>query len=432
MKSAKLSERRIWRDWQVLCEDIGERRAGTAGEKRAAEHIARAMTTAGLTVRTEEFPCTSLRSARTRVQARIGRSWRTFPSTTYVGTSATPGKKAVEGELVWLEMPESSARLNPGSLRGKIALIFGSLATRALDQQRIVAAAPAAVLHIDERLPFEWIKQDGTIAYWVKRYGTPPLATVPYQVAWRWRLAGVSRVRVRVEVNQVQARSQNVIGEIIGTDPALPPIFFGAHHDTQCYNPGADDNASGVVAILELARVLAASRHRRTLRFISFGTEEQLSVGSAAYARAHPRATRQAGLMVNFDSIASPLGHFEVSCIGTDSLARHVLGRLAKRGVDVLMPRAVTPFVDNFPFNRAGVPSLLFHRSNFPGGRWQHHSIHDTLENVSLAETARLLRAVLPLIAELAGQVRWPFAGGLTAEQRRDARRLGRELFGPS
>ncbi|MBL9214475.1 MAG: M28 family peptidase [Opitutaceae bacterium] len=419
---------RIARDWQVLCGDIGERRAGTPAEARAAAYIAARLEAAGCAeVRTETFPCASLRSSRVRVAARAGGRWRPVPATILAGAPGTP---RVEGELAWLEMPENAPRLRPGSLRGRVAALFGPLPTSEQHHRRLVAAAPAAVIQIDERLPFPWLKSDGVFPHWTRTFGMPPVVTIPYTDAWRWRRDGVRRVRVEASARLVAADSQNVIAELPGADPRLPAILLTAHHDTQAANVGADDNASGVVSVLELARVLAPLRRRRTLRLISFGTEEQLSVGSAAYVRAHRRAAAAAGLVVNFDSVASPLGHCELSCIGTDGLARHASGRLAARGLDVVVRREVTPFVDNFPFNWAGVPSLWFMRTNSPGGRWQHHSVHDNLDNVSVAEVVRLLRAVGPLVQELAATTRWPFAPGLPAAERAAARRLGRELFG--
>ncbi len=428
-----IDEAGILADWRVLCDDIGERRAGTTAERRAADHIAARLAAAGCTsVRLETFPCSSLRSARVRVQARVGRRWSAVEAATLVGAPGTPDGNWVEGELAWLELPEGIGRLRPGSLRGRIAAVFGPLPTEAAHHRRLVAARPAAVIHIDERLPYAWTKSDGVYPFWVRRHGMPPTVAVPYMDAWRWRREGTAFVRVAVKVDQVRATSGNVIAEHVGTEPDLPEIVICAHHDTQCGNPGADDNASGVVCVLELARLLAGRPLRRTLRFISFGTEEQLSVGSAAYVRAHGRAiARSTGLVVNFDSVSSPLGHVELSCVGHDALATQAMRQLARGGLDPVLRREVTPFVDNFPFNRADVPSLWFMRTNSSGGRWQHHSPHDTLENVSVGEVSRLLRAVRPLITTFADQARWTFPAGLPAVQQASARKLGRELFGP-
>lgn len=419
------------RDWRTLCEEIGERRAGSAAERRAVDFIAAQWRAAGLeNVRLESFPCTSLRQAQTEVHERGPRGWRRIEAAAIVGAPSTPGHRAVEAELVWLEMPEQSRRLGPRSLRGRILALFGPMPTEPAAHRRLLAAQPAVVIHIDERLPFPWVKNDGVYPYWVRRYGVPPTVTVPYTEAWRWRREGVTRLRVRAAVDQRRARSHNVIAELPGSEPQLPVIALTAHHDTQCDNPGADDNASGVVCLLALARLFAAFRLRRTVRFISFGAEEQLSVGATAYVRRHGTKPSDTGLVLNFDSVASPLGHFTMWVAGTEALARHATRQLTAGGLEVAMQRDITPFFDNFPFNRAGVPSLCFMRSNFPGGRWQHHSRHDTMENVSAAEVRRLLRAAAPLVSDLASRRTWPFPAGLSGAQQAAARRLGRELFG--
>ncbi len=424
----------LLRDWRKLCADIGERRAGTPGERRAADYIADEWRTAGLTdVRLEPFPCTSMHELRADVHERAGRNrWKRVEAVPLVGSPSTRGRGLIEGELVWLEMPESGHRLRPGSLRGKILALFGPLPTDAALHQRLVRAAPIAVIHVDERLPFAWAKNDGMYPYWVRRYGVSPTLTVPYLEAWRWRQQGVTRLRVRVVARPVQAESQNVVGEITGRDPRLPAIAVSAHHDTQCNNAGADDNGSGVVALLALARSLSANRRRplRTVRFISFGTEEQLSVGSDVYVRAHPATRRDTAIIVNFDSVASPLGHFILWVAGAPALERHAVARLAAGQVDVQVRREICPFFDHFPFNRVGVPSLTLMRENFSGGRWQHHSAHDNLENVSTSEMQRLLDACGPLIGGLANAAKLPFPAGLPSDQKIAARKLGRDLLG--
>jgi aminopeptidase YwaD len=419
------------RDWRALCEEIGERRAGSAAERRAAEFIAGRFADKGLgPVRIETFPCTSLRTSATSVHEPRGRGWRHVEAVTLVGAPGLPGPAPIEGKLVWLEAPEGFARITPRSLRGQILALFGPLPTSAADHQRLLAAEPAVVIHVDERLPFPWTKNDGVYPHWVQKFGMPPTITVPYTEAWRWRRDGVQRLRVRIKADLIAATSQNVIAEVPGREPQLPAIVVTAHHDTQCGNPGADDNASGVVCVLALATAFRRARPRRTLRFVSFGAEEQLSVGSTAYVEAHPISPRDTGLVVNFDSVSSPLGHFVLSVAGDDRLLRFSRDRLAEFGLDVAALPEITPFSDHFPFNRRGVPSLWFMRTNFPGGRWQHHSPHDTLANVAPAEVTRLLRAVHPVIADLAERTTWPFPARLPAIQRRLVREIAANCWG--
>jgi hypothetical protein len=80
--------------------------------------------------------------------------------------------------------------------------------------------------------------------------------------------------------------SYNIIAEKTGDDPDLAPevLIIGAHYDTVLDSPGADDNASGVVALLHVARVISEKRYRRTIRLVFFTGEEVGLIGSARYA----------------------------------------------------------------------------------------------------------------------------------------------------
>lgn len=73
----------------------------------------------------------------------------------------------------------------------------------------------------------------------------------------------------------------NVVAELRGVDRPDEVVIVGAHFDA--FHAGADDNTSGVVAMLELARVLSQQRLSRTVRFVGFDHEEFGLVGSTRY-----------------------------------------------------------------------------------------------------------------------------------------------------
>ena len=82
----------------------------------------------------------------------------------------------------------------------------------------------------------------------------------------------------------------NVIAEITGGKKKNEIIIVGAHYDTVWLSPGADDNASGVAALLEIAGNFSDSHPARTIRFVAFGNEEEpfsgtVNMGSLVYAR---------------------------------------------------------------------------------------------------------------------------------------------------
>lgn len=92
------------------------------------------------------------------------------------------------------------------------------------------------------------------------------------------------------EYSSSGTKVKNIICVKTGLSSPGETIVIGAHYDT-FNNPGADDNASGVAGMVELAEYAAAKKYKRTLKFIAFANEEppffkQEGMGSAVYAKA--------------------------------------------------------------------------------------------------------------------------------------------------
>jgi len=103
------------------------------------------------------------------------------------------------------------------------------------------------------------------------------------------RAAGLSVERQSFATDGVE--TANLVGTVAGGTTAREIVVVGAHYDTVSTTPGADDNASGVAALLELARAAARRHPARTLRFVFFTNEEPPyfqteKMGSLVYARA--------------------------------------------------------------------------------------------------------------------------------------------------
>ena len=79
-----------------------------------------------------------------------------------------------------------------------------------------------------------------------------------------------------------RAQDVNVTAELLGTTYPDEIIVIGAHYDAEVNTPGADDNASGVAVMLELARRFADNPQARTIRFIAFANEENSNSADAA------------------------------------------------------------------------------------------------------------------------------------------------------
>ena len=115
------------------------------------------------------------------------------------------------------------------------------------------------------------------------------------------RESGYAVQRQTYLVHEVEVA--NLVTEISGTMPTAGILVLGAHYDTVETSPGADDNASAVAVMLEVARLLRGRQFKRTIRFVAFTCEEPPhfytgDMGSQVYARAcRQRGERIAGML---------------------------------------------------------------------------------------------------------------------------------------
>lgn len=130
-----------------------------------------------------------------------------------------------------------------------------------------------------------------------------------------------STVTVTVNVNQKETKTQNVVAVLPGTDRNLKEeyVVVGAHYDhlgmggsgsgsrsvdTIAVHNGADDNASGVASVIQLAEKLASEKkNKRSIIFVAFGAEEMGLVGSKAFTNKPPVETENMVAMFNFDMV---------------------------------------------------------------------------------------------------------------------------------
>ena len=95
----------------------------------------------------------------------------------------------------------------------------------------------------------------------------------------------------------------NLILRLPGQRPELAPVLVAAHYDGPLGSPGADDNASGVAALLELARRWAQSPPKRPVWLVAFDQEEWGMVGSAALARELKSSGQRLHLMLSLEML---------------------------------------------------------------------------------------------------------------------------------
>jgi len=234
------------------------------------------------------------------------------------------------------------------------------------------------------------------------------------------------------------AASRNVLAVLMGSDPRLrrEAVLLGAHMDHLgmpggVLHPGADDNASGVAALLEIARAFATSpaRPRRTVIFAFWTGEEDGKFGSGHYVR-HPLwPLAQTSAYLNLDMIGHPWTAEELRKLvmeadpgkGAAFLARVTPADFAEPGFADWVPE-LAPILaqagrstglalhldptdgrsggsDYRDFARVRVPFIRFFGNYFPG----YHEPGDTaesLDTLQVQKMARLAFATAWLLAE--------------------------------
>jgi len=239
-------------------------------------------------------------------------------------------------------------------------------------------------------------------------------------------LAGVT-VTIRVTASERLIASRNVVGTLAGTDPALrtEAVVIGAHVDHlgtsgKAVYPGADDNASGVAALLEIARAFADSKARpkRTLVFAFWTGEEEGKLGSGYWVK-HPLwPLARTTVYLNLDMIGHPWTMEEIRTLvadtrlpkGEEFLARVKPADFAEPGLPVDAPELAAALLRAGPgtglalhldrtdgtsggsdyrdFARAGVPWVRFFGNFFPA----YHESGDTAGALDAAQVQRMAR----------------------------------------
>ncbi len=130
-----------------------------------------------------------------------------------------------------------------------------------------------------------------------------PLGLLAVRALLRERLGALGDLEEH-PFHQGTTRGVNLILKLPGQRPRLPPLLVGAHYDGAPQTPGADDNASGLAALLELANRWRAEPPRRPVWLVAFDQEEEGLLGSRALAQRLRADGQPLHLMVSLEMLA--------------------------------------------------------------------------------------------------------------------------------
>ena len=192
---------------------------------------------------------------------------------------------------------------------------------------------------------------------------------------------------------------QNIVVLIPGVDSSLRNqyVVVGAHYDHLGHSPrgaldpeagarlrpGADDNASGTAALLELARRFAAHPLRRSILIVHFDAEELGLVGSGVFVDHSPVPRESIILMVNFDMVGRMRDKQLIADVSSTGDATRALvdSAASATGVHVRFSSETAGRTDDTRFKRVGIPTI----SLFTGFHGDYHRATDVASRINVA-----------------------------------------------
>jgi hypothetical protein len=226
---------------------------------------------------------------------------------------------------------------------------------------------------------------------------------------------------------------ENLEGEIAGTQKPEEIVLVGAHYDSVPGSSGANDNASGVAAVLEIARLLREEPLSRTVRFVTFVNEEPPffqtgEMGSRVYASQSRKRGEKIIAMISLETIGYysnekgsqhypfPFNFFypdKADFIGF--VGNTGSRRLVHQSIEIFRKNTLFPsegiaapdwipgidWSDNWSFNEEGYPALMI--TDTALFRYDsYHSHQDTPDKIHYEQMARVVFGIRGIVRELA------------------------------
>lgn len=368
----EISGENIYDHIKAIASKDDARITGTEGEEAAADYIAEQFESYGLDLRRQEFDIVNWFDGSASLEM-TSPEIKVFDVANYQYSCATP-EAGIDAAVVdcGLGYPEDF----PADTAGKIALISrGEFTFAEKVQNAAKAGAVAAIIYnnrpgaVDGTLgdpseipAMEMLQEDGLYIINMLDGGN----TV--------NLSMYSECRIDY------GTSQNVIGSLKADrgNESNGTIVIGAHMD--CVDtPGANDNASGVATMLEIARVLSESKLAYNIEFAAFGAEEIGLVGSYQYIDSlSEEEFNDTIAMINMDMVG--VGE-AVGVMTVDEAAESFVADLAEVYLDKYgypHDRSTSSSSDHEGFELSGIPSVFLDYHEDPN----YHTDEDSLDKI--------------------------------------------------
>ncbi len=403
-----------------LCDECGNRFAGSASERKAADAIAEAMRANGLdNVHLEPLDITAWTRGTTTLTM-------TAPFEREFSTIALPYSPACDLTAEMIDCgggeQEDFARLGD-AVKGKIAVcaaetgnwLTAKRVSHRTDKYRWAVAAGA--------VGFIFINQNpGQLRITGSLYPRCPIPGIGVSLETGSTILRLAKhgehptLHITDDGTHHEVTTYNVVGELPGDSSTDEFVITGAHYDAHDIAVGAADDGAGVCTLVEAGRALASVRGNlvRGIRFIAFAAEEVGLNGAWAHRDEHERELSRVRYMLNLDGAGQGAGGSEIMALtGTPELVPYFTNLAEEFTYKFEVTDRFAGHSDHFPFALAGVPAgTLSSKDSKQGmiGRGWGHTEADTVDKVSLRglQMAAILTARVLLRMSTATDAEWP------------------------
>lgn len=385
----------------ALCEVSPDRRPGSPGNDAAASIVAGELRACGWSVAEPSFDVLDWSGSPGHV--RVGKQqWQVTPSPYGKGAEVTRRLVVARtrddldadlgGQVVLLMDDLAAEPLTP------IGYPFYDNPDHATLTDRLIAARPRVVLAATGKAPDVAGAVD---PFPLIEDGVFPIATGNLRLDDGRELAAHAGEEVRVDMSAHRwpSKARNVVAR---SGPSAPRIVVVAHLDTKPGTPGAVDNASGVVVLLLLARLLGEAPDDLGVELLAVNGEDYYHpAGQLDYLRENGDKLDEVALAVNIDGVGYRAGGTAYSLYGVpDDLAGLVRGALAPSPRIGEGPSWFQS--DHMVFAQRGVPAVAFTSEQLPAVLAEvAHSPHDVPAQVDVTLLTELSEAIAELVSML-------------------------------
>jgi aminopeptidase YwaD len=364
-----------------LSSEIGPRPSGSPANQVSAAYIQSIFQDCGLEVEIQEYACPVWEDLGTALEVN-GEALEAAANAYSPPCELTAPAVAIS----------SIAELEAVELKGRIAVLYGDLTKAPLSPkgwflkserddrviQLLEGKEPEAIITIQAVMgPLVRVIEDWEFVV--------PSASAPPATGLRLLGEAETMVSLRIDSRRFQGSSSNVVGRASGRGASK--VVLCAHYDTKFDTPGALDNASGVAALLSLARRLSQHDFEHDLELVAFSGEENLPIGDDEYLRRAGGSFGRIAAAINFDGIGHILGSNSLTTIAASEAFTQEVHRLSGDFPGIV-------WVDPWPqsnhstFSWRGVPSIAF---TTEGGPPAAHLRSDTAEWISRSKLEEVI-----------------------------------------